>query len=104
MPSNKIERKSYLKEVVGTTRQAYEVILNRMLDIRMIFTSKLQFNFQIKLELNSLTAYHEQIFKTCRKSSLQCGTHFDNQIMNPQKKERPNGCFSTTVNSKTLIK
>ena len=30
--------------------------------------------FQIKLELDSLTAYHEQILKACRKSSLQCGT------------------------------
>ena len=54
-PSNKIERKSYLKEVVGTTRQAYEV-LNRMARYQNDLHN-LNYNliFQIKLELDSLT-------------------------------------------------
>ena len=42
--------------------------------------------FQIKLELDSLTAYHEQILKACRKARYNV-EHFDNQIMNPQKKD-----------------
>ena len=40
--------------------------------------------FQIKLELDSLT-YHEQILKACRKARYNV-EHFDNQIMNPQRK------------------
>ena len=65
MPSNKIERKSYLK-VVGTTRQAYEV-LNRMARYQNDLHN-LNYNliFQIKLELDSLT-YHEQILKSLSK-------------------------------------
>ena len=67
-------KKILFKEVVGTTRQAYEV-LNRMARYQNDLHN-LNYNliFQIKLELDSLTAYHEQILKACRKSSLQCGT------------------------------
>ena len=79
-------KKILFKEVVGTTRQAYEV-LNRMARYQNDLHN-LNYNliFQIKLELDSLTAYHEQILKSLSKSSLQC-EHFDNQIMNPQKKD-----------------
>ena len=42
--------------------------------------------FQIKLELDSLTAYHEQILKSLSKKARYNVDDFDNQILNPQKK------------------
>ena len=60
-------KKILFKEVVGTTRQAYEV-LNRMARYQNDLHN-LNYNliFQIKLELDSLTAYHEQILKSLSK-------------------------------------
>ncbi|MEX6261482.1 aromatic acid exporter family protein [Staphylococcus haemolyticus] len=80
-------KKILFKEVVGTTRQAYEV-LNRMARYQNDLHN-LNYNliFQIKLELDSLTAYHEQILKSLSKKARYNVEHFDNQIMNPQKKD-----------------
>ena len=60
-------KKILFKEVVGTTRQAYEV-LNRMARYQNDLHN-LNYNliFQIKLELDSLTTYHEQILKSLSK-------------------------------------
>ena len=63
-------KKILFKEVVGTTRQAYEV-LNRMA--------------RYQNDLHNLN--HEQILKSLSKKARYNVEHFDNQIMNPQKKD-----------------
>lgn len=79
-------KKILFKEVVGTTRQAYEV-LNRMARYQNdLHNTNHHLLFQIKLELDSLTAYHEQILKSLSKKARYNVDDFDNQILNPQKK------------------
>src|SRR5699024_95275 len=42
---------------------------------------------QIKLEIDLLIAYHEQIFISLSKKARYDVSHFDSQIENPQKKD-----------------
>ena len=60
-------KKILFKEVVSTTRQAYEV-LNRMTRYQNDLHN-LNYNliFQIKLEIDALIEYHEQILRSLSK-------------------------------------
>ncbi|MHA4769536.1 FUSC family protein [Staphylococcus capitis] len=79
-------KKILFKEVVGTTRQAYEV-LNRMSryqnDLHQLNNQLL---LQIKLELDSLVAVHEQIYKSLSKKARYDVTKLDYEVDNPLKK------------------
>lgn len=79
-------KKILFKEVVGTTRQAYEV-LKRMSRFQSdLHQLNNQLLLQIKLELDSLVAVHEQIFKSLSKKAKYDVTQFDYEVDNPQKK------------------
>ena len=88
----KIE-KILFKQVVRSTRQAYDVLkrMNRYQNDLHNLNNELL--LQIKLEIDLLIAYHEQIFISISKKARYDISHFDSQIENPQK--RFNGCFPT---------
>jgi len=80
-------KKILFKEVVRTTRLAYEV-LNRMSryqnDLHQLNNQLL---LQIKLELDSLIAFHEQILKSLSKKAKYNVAQFQYEVDNPQKKD-----------------
>ena len=80
-------KKILFKEVVSTTRQAYEV-LNRMTRYQNDLHN-LNYNliFQIKLEIDALIEYHEQILRSLSKKARYNIEHVENNIINPQKKD-----------------
>ena len=63
---NKIE-KILFREVVRTTRQAYEVLKRMSRYQNDLYQLNNQLLLQIKLELDSLVTLHEQIFKSLSK-------------------------------------
>ncbi|RIN30420.1 aromatic acid exporter family protein, partial [Staphylococcus succinus] len=70
-----------------STRQAYEVLkrMNRYQnDLHNINHELL---LQIKLEIDTLIAYHEQIFVSLSKKARYDVSQLDSQIENPQKKD-----------------
>ena len=64
---NRIE-KILFREVVRTTRQAYEVLKRMSRYQNDLYQLNNQLLLQIKLELDSLVTLHEQIFKSLSKS------------------------------------
>ncbi|MFI6127671.1 aromatic acid exporter family protein [Staphylococcus pasteuri] len=80
-------KKILFKEVVRTTRLAYEV-LNKMSrypnDLHQLNNQLL---LQIKLELDSLIAFHEQILKSLSKKAKFKVTQLQYEVDNPLKKE-----------------
>ncbi|MDK7115360.1 FUSC family protein [Staphylococcus pettenkoferi] len=87
-------KKILFKEVVRSTRKAYEVLkrMNRYQnDLHNLNQSLL---LQIKLELDSLITYHEQIFISLSKKARYDARQLDSQIENPQKKELIDAFFN----------
>lgn len=80
-------KKILFKEVVGTTRKAYEV-LNRMTRYQNDLHN-LNYNliFQIKLEIDELIEYHQQILRSLSKKARYNVEQDENNIINPQKKD-----------------
>ncbi|EHJ07808.1 FUSC family protein [Staphylococcus simiae] len=79
-------KKILFREVVQTTRQAYEV-LNRLSRYQNdLYLLNNNFLLQIKLELDSLIAYHEQILVSLSKKARYNVTNLDFEVDNPQKK------------------
>ncbi len=58
--TNRIERKYFFREVVQTTRQAYEVLNKLSRYQNDLYLLNNNFLLQIKLDLDSLTAFHSK--------------------------------------------
>ncbi|WP_278926648.1 FUSC family protein [Staphylococcus auricularis] len=87
-------KKVLLKEVVLSTRKAYEVLkrMNRYQnDLHSINNHLL---LQIKLEIDSLTSFHEQIFLSLSRKAKFDTRQLENQIEYPQKKELIDAFFA----------
>ncbi|MGW9904949.1 uncharacterized membrane protein YgaE (UPF0421/DUF939 family) [Staphylococcus cohnii] len=80
-------KKILFKQVVRSTRQAYDVLkrMNRYQNDLHNLNNELL--LQIKLEIDLLIAYHEQIFISISKKARYDISYFDSQIENPQKKD-----------------
>lgn len=74
------------REVVRTTRQAYEVLKRMSRYQNDLYQLNNQLLLQIKLELDSLVTLHEQIFKSLSKKARYDVTQLDYEVDNPQKK------------------
>lgn len=80
-------KKILFKEVVRTTRLAYEV-LNRLSRYQNdLYLLNNNFLLQIKLELDSLIAFHEQILISISKKARYNVTSLDFELDNPHKKD-----------------
>ncbi len=62
-------KKILFREVVQTTRQAYEVLNKLSRYQNDLYLLNNNFLLQIKLDLDSLTAFHEQILASLSKKS-----------------------------------
>lgn len=80
-------KKILFKEVVRSTRHAYEVLKKMNRYQNDLHNLNHELLLQIKLELDTLIAYHEQIFISLSKKAKYDVSQFDSQIENPQKKE-----------------
>lgn len=80
-------KKILFKELVRSTRRAYEVLrkMNRYQNDLHNLNNELL--LQIKLEIDTLIAYHEQIFISLSKKARYDVDQLDSQISNPQKKD-----------------
>lgn len=79
-------KKILFREVVQTTRQAYEVLNKLSRYQNDLYLLNNNFLLQIKLDLDSLTAFHEQILASLSKKARYNVTHVDYELDNPQKK------------------
>ena len=79
-------KKILFREVVRTTRQAYEVLKRMSRYQNDLYQLNNQLLLQIKLELDSLVTLHEQIFKSLSKKARYDVTQLDYEVDNPQKK------------------
>jgi uncharacterized membrane protein YgaE (UPF0421/DUF939 family) len=80
-------KKILFKEIVRVTRQAYAVLkrMNRYQhDLHSLNNELL---LQIKLDIDSLTAFHEQIFISLSKKAKYDVDFEDTSVDNPQKKD-----------------
>lgn len=80
-------KKILFKEIVRVTRQAYAVLkrMNRYQhDLHSLNNELL---LQIKLDIDSLTAFHEQIFISLSKKAKYDVDFDDTSVDNPQKKD-----------------
>lgn len=80
-------KKILFREVVQTTRQAYEVLNKLSRYQNDLYLLNNNFLLQIKLDLDSLTAFHEQILASLSKKARYNVTHVDYELDNPQKKD-----------------
>ncbi|SCU16409.1 lipoprotein [Staphylococcus xylosus] len=80
-------KKILFKEVVRSTRHAYDVLKKMNRYQNDLHNLNHELLLQIKLELDTLIAYHEQIFISLSKKAKYDVSQFDSQIENPQKKE-----------------
>jgi uncharacterized membrane protein YgaE (UPF0421/DUF939 family) len=83
-------KKILFKEIVRVTRQAYAVLkrMNRYQhDLHSLNNELL---LQIKLDIDSLTAFHEQIFISLSKKAKYDVDFDDTTVDNPQKKDLMN--------------
>ncbi|MGW7796734.1 FUSC family protein [Staphylococcus xylosus] len=80
-------KKILFKEVVRSTRHAYEVLKKMNRYQNDLHNLNHELLLQIKLEIDTLIAYHEQIFISLSKKAKYDVSQFDSQIENPQKKE-----------------
>src|SRR5699024_635746 len=73
-------KKKIFKQVVRSTRQSYDVLkrMNRYQNHLNKLNNELL--LQIKLEIDLLIAYHEQIFISLSKKARYDVSHFDSQI------------------------
>lgn len=90
-------KKILFKEVVRSTRKAYEVLkrMNRYQNDLHSLNNELL--LQIKLELDNLVTYHEQIFISLSKKARFDAGQLENQIENPQKKNLIDAFFTEIV-------
>ena len=79
-------KKILFREVVRTTRHAYEVLKRMSRYQNDLYQLNNQLLLQIKLELDSLVTLHEQIFKSLSKKARYDVTQLDYEVDNPQKK------------------
>ena len=70
-------KKILFREVVRTTRQAYEVLKRMSRYQNDLYQLNNQLLLQIKLELDSLVTLHEQIFKSLSKKARYDVTQLD---------------------------
>ena len=80
-------KKILFKEVVRSTRQAYEVLKKMNRYQNDLHNLNQELLLQIKLEIDDLIAYHEQIFISLSKKARYDVCQLDTQIQNPQKKD-----------------
>ncbi|MCG7339844.1 aromatic acid exporter family protein [Staphylococcus sp. ACRSN] len=80
-------KKILFKEVVRSTRQAYEVLKRMNRYQNDLHNLNHELLLQIKLEIDTLIAYHEQIFISLSKRARYDVGQLDSQIENPQKKD-----------------
>jgi len=80
-------KKILFKEVVRSTRHAYDVLKKMNRYQNDLHNLNHELLLQIKLEIDTLIAYHEQIFISLSKKAKYDVGQFENQIENPQKKE-----------------
>ncbi|MCU5746241.1 aromatic acid exporter family protein [Staphylococcus sp. SQ8-PEA] len=87
-------KKILFKEVVRSTRKAYEVLkrMNRYQNDLHNLNNELL--LQIKLELDALITNHEQIFISLSKKARYDASQLDSQIENPQKKNLIDAFFT----------
>lgn len=83
-------KKILFKEIVRVTRQAYAVLkrMNRYQNDLHSLNNELL--LQIKLDIDSLTAFHEQIFISLSKKAKYDVDFDDTTVDNPQKKDLMN--------------
>ncbi|EJY95989.1 aromatic acid exporter family protein [Staphylococcus arlettae] len=79
-------KKILFKEVVRSTKQAYEVLKRMNRYENDLYNLSNDLLLQIKLEIDSLTSFHEQIFISLSKKARYDASISDTQIENPQKK------------------
>ena len=73
--------------MVRSTRHAYDVLKKMNRYQNDLHNLNHELLLQIKLEIDTLIAYHEQIFISLSKKAKYDVGQFENQIENPQKKE-----------------
>src|SRR5699024_9258450 len=82
-----IRKKNLFKQDVCNKRKSYYILKLMNRNQNDLHNLNNELLLQIKLEIDLLIAYHEQIFISISKKARYDISHFDSQIENPQKKD-----------------